>query len=118
MDGIMTLKNVRYLGVVVIAGLLSGCASMEIPDFDFIKFPEFKQDAENIGDYPKVEDAPQVPKNVRSDKQWDVAAKKIIAKRDSIAVPENTNTQTDAEIERDIEKLRLKVDAYKKDDPE
>ena len=118
MDGIMTFKSVRYLSVVAMAGLLSSCASVKIPDFDFMKFPEFKKDAENVGDFPKVEDAPQAPKNVRSDDQWDAAAKNIMAERDGLVIPNDIDAKTDAEIKREMQNLRDEVDAYKKDDPE
>jgi len=108
------LRTMTFVGL---AGVLTSCASMEIPNFDFIKFPEFKQDAENIGDFPKVEDAPLAPINVRSDKQWDAAAEKIIAERDGLVTPSGEAAKTTAEIERGMEKLRAEVDAYKTDDP-
>ncbi len=125
MDGIMTFiflrnlgKLLRNLGIVVAAGLLTSCASVKIPDFDFIKFPEFKKDAENVGDFPKVEDAPQTPKNIRSDDQWDAAAKNITVEGDGMLPPRNSDAKTDAQIKRDMQKLRDEVDAYKKDDPQ
>lgn len=86
---------------------------------DFIKFPEFREEAENIGDYPKVEDAPEVPSGLRTDAQWDVAAKRVIAKRDGFGdIPEPINAGTDQEIEDEINALAAKVEEYKLDDPQ
>jgi len=79
----MALKfNVRMATVLMGALIVSGCSSIKVPDLDFMKLPEFKEEAENLAGYPNVEDAPQTPTDVRSDAQWDKDAKKLIAKRD------------------------------------
>jgi len=98
---------------------LGGCSTLKIPDMDFIKFPEFREEAENIGDYPKVEDAPEAPSELRSDAEWDKAAKRIIAKRDGKgAAPAPIDTNSDAQIKRKINELAAKVEEYKLDDPQ
>ncbi len=117
-DGITMSNFLRILALVGLAGLLTNCASVKIPDFDFVKFPEFRQDAENVADYPKVEDAPQAPENIRSDRKWDAAAKQIMARRDGLNIPDDENAKTVSEIENEMKKLGQQVDAYKKDDPE
>jgi len=104
--------------MVVIGTTFSGCASIKIPDFDFIKFPEFKEEAANIPDYPKVANAPQRPTDIRNDEDWDLAARNVLAKRDGFVDPEEIDAKTDAEILREMQRLRAEVDAYKKDDPQ
>lgn len=111
--GIMTLG---------VAAILGGCASvknMKISNFDFVKFPEFKEEAENIGGYPKVSELPAQPEGVRSAGQWDQAAKKLLKARDSVTPPEDgTPAKTEAQIELEMRELRNKVDEYKLDDPQ
>jgi len=114
----MALKIYRTISVLALAALLSSCASMKLPDMDFIKFPEFKEEAQNIPDYPKVLDAPQKPEGLRSAENWDKAAKNILAKRDGFTDPDLVDAKTDAEIVREMQRLREKADAYKKDDPQ
>lgn len=111
--------SIMTVGLVVILG---GCASvknMKISNFDFVKFPEFKEEAENIGGYPKVSELPAQPEGVRSAGQWDIAAKKLLDARDSLTPPtDGTPAKSEAQIEREIQALRDKVDAYKLDDPQ
>ncbi len=108
----------RTVSFIAIATVLSSCASIKMPDMDFIKFPEFKSEAENIPDYPKVEDAPQKPKGLRSAEKWDQAAQDIMAKKDSFSDPDLVDPKSDAEIVREMQRLRAEADAYKKDDPQ
>ncbi len=114
----MTFKRVRNLSIIIASGFLTGCVSVKIPNFDFIKFTEFKQDAENVGDYPKVEDAQNAPENLRTDEQWDGAANRIMSKRDALKVPNSGDDKTGADIEKELEKVGAQVDAYKDDDPQ
>lgn len=114
----MIHKSVKYcLSVCMCLGMV-GCASVKIPNIDFIKFPEFKQEAQNIGGYPDVADAPQRPTQLRSNQEWDAAAKTIIHERDSFTTPPVYDSYaSDEEILSKIEDLSSKVDAYKADDP-
>ena len=114
----MTLNFRRTISVVTLTILLSSCSTMKLPDMDFIKFPEFQEDAENIPDYPKVADAAEKPTDLRSDKQWDQAAETIIAKRDGFSDPDLDDPRTDAEINSEMQNLGNEVEAYKIDDPE
>lgn len=114
----MTFTSKKILGVVALTAFLSSCASMKLPDMDFIKFPEFKEEAQNIPDYPKVADAPQKPEGLRTAEQWDNAAENILTKRDGFEDPDLQDPKTDAEIFREMKELRNEADAYKKDDPQ
>lgn len=111
--------NAQLCAVALTTLFVSGCTSLKGPDMDFIKFPEFKEEAENIGGYPSVEDAPLTPTDVRSDAQWDKDAKKIMAKRDGFGpIPEGEPMETDAKFNRKVDELESKVEEYKLDDPQ
>ena len=104
-------------GIIVLLSV-NACASIKLPSLDLIKLPEFRQDAENLGDYPNVEDAPALPKEVGSDKLWDNRAKKIIQARDQFNAPiEPDRPVTDDQINQEIDRLRASVNEYRKDDP-
>lgn len=104
---------------VFTAVLLAGCSTVKLPKIDFLKSPEFKEDAENIGDYPKVANAPEAPGDVRSDEAWDDAARKLMKARADFTVPDSGQAKrSDAEIEAEIRALEAKVKAYKLDDPQ
>ena len=108
------------MALIILAGCtLTACATPKMPSVDFLKLPEFREDYENIKDYPKVTEAPAVPTDTRSDKAWDDAARAIIEERDAFSVPESVeSTESDAEINARIDQLIEQVEAYKLDDPE
>lgn len=98
---------------------LPACTTVKLPDLDFLKLPEFRGDAVNVKDYPRVKDAPIAPTDVRSAKEWDDAAKDLIKIRDKLDAPVDVRENvTDAEVLANIEELRLKAQAYKLDDPQ
>lgn len=111
--------SAKLLTCAAAVGVLAGCSTVKLPKVDFLKSPEFKEDAENIGGYPKVADAPVAPGDVRSDAAWDEAARKLMKVRADFKVPESGQPKrTDAEIEAEIKALEAKVKAYKLDDPQ
>ena len=117
------MRMTRRLRLLILTGasmsLLGGCASIKIPDFDFINLPDFKDDAENVGEYLAVADAPGAPTDIRSGAAWDRSAKELIAKRDGFAVPVSGEPpMTDAQIFAEMKRLAAKVSAYKLDDPQ
>jgi len=99
--------------------LLSGCSTVKVPNIDFLKLPEFRKEANNIKNYPKVSDAPAAPDDVRSAKAWDKDAKSLIRMRDSFEAPvSGSEGVSDSEIESELARLQSKVQAYKLDDPQ
>lgn len=112
----------KVFRIAVIASLpliLGACSTVSLPNVDFLKLPEFKEDAQNVKDYPNVADAPETPTDTRSDAAWDGAANKLIKARNEFQAPDNPRGQkTETEIKREFEALRAKVHDYKKDDPQ
>lgn len=114
-------RNLR-IGIVC-ASLLAfgGCSTVKnrIADIDFIKLPEFREDAENIGNYPAMADVPQAPGDVRSDAAWDDSVRALMAKRDGFNVPTDSAPMlSEIEFNRKIKELSDKVEEYKRDDPQ
>lgn len=105
---------------LVAASLLGGCTTIKKTNLDFLKIPEFKEAAQKlIEGYPNVVDAPTRPDDIRTAKEWDAAAKALIARRESFAPPSSgPMATTDAELLARIEALRAEVRSYKLDDPQ
>ena len=95
---------------------LSACQTVSVPKFDFVKTPEFSEDAANIDpSFPSVDDAPEVPTDVRSAREWDkdVRVLQELQKNALGVEPSLSETEEDARFEA----LKAKAQAYKKDDP-
>jgi len=113
------LKTISLATALGAVAVLSGCSTVRIPNVDFLKLPEFREDANNIKDYPKVSDAPLAPTDVRSAAQWDADAKAIIAKRDAErAAGEIADAPVVPLSPEEQAALKAKVRAYKLDDPQ
>ena len=118
----MTQNNVINLlktvsGVVVLL-TVTACANIKLPSLDILKLPEFKEESENIGDYPSVQNAPSLPTEVKSSKEWDAQAKKILKIRDKFNSPvEPDRPITEDEILQEIDRLTDSVNEYRNDDP-
>lgn len=97
---------------------LNACASVKLPKLDLLKLPEFKEESENIGAYPNVQDAPSLPSDVRNAREWDKTANEILKARDNINTPTPIEpVQTPEQIQQDIETLKDRVNEYRVDDP-
>ena len=95
---------------------LSACQTVSVPKFDFVKTPEFSEDAANIDpSFPSVDDAPEVPTDVRSAREWDKDVRVLQElQKNAVGVePSLSETEGDARFEA----LKAKAQAYKKDDP-
>jgi len=89
-----------------------------MPKLDFVKSPEFSEDAANIAtDFPDPEDAPLEPTDVRSDAQWDRDARAIQALRTRPSGVGLDASLTASQGEAEYRALKAKAQAYKKDDP-
>ena len=105
--------------ILAAPAVLSACSTVSLPKVDFLKLPEFEEDAKNVKDYPKVSEAPQLPVDTRTAAAWDDSARALLAKRDSFNAPLDGNTEkTEEQLLREFEALKAKVDAYKADDPQ
>ena len=107
----------RYKSIILplLAFSLSACASVKLPKIDL---PDFRSEAENLGEFPDISEAPALPAEIRTKEAWDSTASDIIRKRDTFNAPvAPAGPKTDAEILDEIDRLTDKVNAYKADDP-
>lgn len=112
-------STVRLLTGLAIAAGLAGCSSVKLPKADLMKFGEYHEDAKGVKTYPKITEAPEAPTDLRSDAAWDHAARKLLQTRDGFETPSDlAPARTQAEIERDFQAARARVQEYKKDDPQ
>ena len=110
-----------HLILITTLFFLGACSTvnMKIPNFDSLKLPEFREDAENIGDYQDWANAPQTPSDLRSAEDWDEGAQKILAQRDRFVSPVETDPLgSNADTVRKLNTLSKRVDEYKIDDPQ
>lgn len=111
--------SLRIGTVSAILMALSACSTVSMPNLDVLKIKDFEEETANIGDYPNVADAPTRPTDVRSDKAWDDAAKRMMTIRDNMVVPsDGTAQRSEAEINAEVARLKAKAEAYKLDDPQ
>lgn len=112
------INLLKFSSGIAVVLCLNACASIKLPSLDLMRLPEFKEDTENLGGYPKVEDAPALPKRVGSNRLWDDRAKQIIATRDGFKAPvEPDRPKTEDQIYQEIDRLTDSVNEYRKDDP-
>ncbi len=102
------------------AAVLSACSTVQIPDFNMPGLEQFREaSAKLVEGYPEVSEAPVRPNDLRSAKEWDAAAKDLMAERGTFVVPEkNGLPETAQEVDKEVEALKAQVRAYKLDDPQ
>jgi len=79
----------------------------------------FDEDIQNIdSSIPSVDEAPEMPTDVRSDEDWDQSAKTLMTVRDGFSVPDKEYEQpSEAELKAMYQELKNQAQAYKADDP-
>ena len=97
------------------AVFLSGCSSLNLPEVGALG-EMFRNTNTDLNDTPDLDAAPVVPDDLRSNAEWDAAARMIQAERESFADvgPGEPVGNLDAEVER----LKAEVRAYTLDDPQ
>ncbi len=116
------MKNavvIKRIAIGLLAAVtFSACRTVSVPQFDFVKTPEFSEDAANIDtSFPSVKDAPEAPSDVRSAKQWDNDVRELQALRNAARPIDVEPPFTEVDGEARFETLKAKAQAYKKDDP-
>ncbi len=114
---IQTFK-VASLSLAGLAGL-SACGSVNAPKIDLMGGSAFDEDVQNIdSSIPSVDEAPEVPNDIRSDASWDESAKTMITVRDGFSVPDKEyETPSEQALIATFEELKNQAQAYKADDP-
>lgn len=114
-------QSLKVCGLVlaVILGL-SACSSINAPKIDLMGGSAFDEDVQNIdSSIPSVNEAPDVPTDVRSDADWDMSATSLMEVRDGFSVPEKVYEQpSEEELKENFQELKNQAQAYKADDPQ
>lgn len=112
-------KSSRITLTLAIGLGLTACQTVKIPKVDLFKTTELSEDASSLSkEYPRVEDAPLAPTDIRSAAAWDRDARALQAFRSKVqnqAPMEPGPTKAEADVE--FEALKAKAQAYKIDDP-
>lgn len=112
-------RFIKPAAIIVFGAALTGCSTVKMPNIDFLKLPEFADEAKNIKSYPKVSDAPAAPTEVRDRDAWDAAANSLIVTRDTFDLPKSGKTyENDSQVNSEMRSLKDEVRAYKLDDPQ
>lgn len=111
--------SIRYTALALLAAsVLSACASVDLPDIDFMGQSDFNDDISALDtDFPSPDEAPDIPNDVRSAAEWDASAREMQALSDEIDVPVLEPALTAEEFDRQFETAQEAAAAYKKDDP-
>lgn len=112
----MKFKTHRAIIGMITVLTVGGCTTVKMPKLDFVKFPEFLEEARNFDAYPKVSEAPQAPNDLKSAEEWDKAAREIMATRN--ASPQLVNRPEMTMTPEEFQALKAQVRAYKLDDPQ
>ncbi|WP_416877923.1 hypothetical protein [Litorimonas sp.] len=99
---------------------LTACSSIKAPKIDLMGGSAFDEDIQNIdSSIPSVNEAPDVPTDVRSDADWDMSATSLMEVRDGFSVPEKVYEQpSEEELKENFQELKNQAQAYKADDPQ
>lgn len=110
--------KISGLAFAAIIGL-SACSSINAPKIDLMGGSAFDEDVENIdSSIPSVDEAPDMPNDVRSDVAWDQSATSLIKIRDAFSVPDKEYEQpSEKALKENFQELKNKAQAYKADDP-
>ena len=119
----MSLKLIKLIasGPILIGFLgLPACSSINAPKIDLMGGSAFDEDVQNLdSSIPSVDEAPDVPTDVRSDAAWDDSAKTLMEVRDSFSVPDKIYDQPSEDaLKANFQELKNQAQAYKADDPQ
>lgn len=109
----------RHAAIALLAALsLSACASLNLPDVNFMEDSQFNQAATTIDpSFPSSDEVPDIPDDVRTAAQWDASAREMQALANEVDVPELEPSLSSAEFDREFAAAQQAADAYKEDDP-
>ncbi len=110
---------VRFALVLTLGVALSACASVDLPDIDFMGTSDFDDDIATLeSSFPRPEDTPLIPTDVRTAAEWDDTARGMERFLDLPDAPQAEPALSPAEFDRQFENARAATESYKADDPQ
>ncbi|GHA83852.1 hypothetical protein GCM10009069_03960 [Algimonas arctica] len=103
---------------ILAASVLSACASVDLPDIDFMGKSDFNEEISALNpDYASPDEVPDIPNDVRSASEWDKSAREMQDLYGEFEVPDLEPALTPEEFDRQFEQAQDASGAYKQDDP-
>lgn len=115
--------RVQSILVVTTALALTACASVDVPDVNlpsvnFMGESAFTEDVAQLDpSYPRPEETPEVPTDVRSAAAWDATAREMQQLENLPNAPDPAPSLSDEEFNNQFEAAKAATEAYKADDP-
>jgi hypothetical protein len=108
----------RHTIALLAALSLSACASIDLPDVNFMEDSQFSAAVTEIDpSFPGSDEVPDIPNDVRTAAQWDESAREMQALSDELDAPELEPALSAAEFDREFDAAQKAAEAYKEDDP-
>ena len=108
----------RHTLALLAALSLSACASIDLPDVDFMKESQFSAAVPEIDpSFPGADEVPDIPNDVRTAAQWDESAREMQDLADEVDPPELEPALSASEFNREFDAAQQATEAYKEDEP-
>lgn len=112
----MTRTQTVFLSLLGFA--MASCASVDLPDVDFMGESDFSEDVAQLDtSFPRPEETPAVPTDVRSAADWDETARDMQQLYDLPDAPEAAPSLSEDEFNAQFEAAKAATESYKADDP-
>jgi len=103
---------------ILAATSLSACASVNLPNVDFMGSSDFDEEITALdSSFPSADEAPDIPDDVRTAKAWDESAREMQDLYEQMDVPELEPALSDEEFDRQFEAGQAAAKEYQQDDP-
>lgn len=111
--------STRHTTLAILAvSILSACASVDLPDIDFMGQSDFSDEISALNpDFASVDEVPDIPNDVRSAAEWDESARDMQTFRGEFEVPDLEPAMSPEEFDRQFKAAQEAAKAYKEDDP-
>ncbi|WP_298912728.1 hypothetical protein [uncultured Algimonas sp.] len=112
--------RLRYaFAIAAFLSPLGACASVDLPDVEFMGESDFEQDIAQLErSFPRVDETQAIPTDVRTAQDWDVTARRMLELYDLDDAPESVPPLDPAEFDRRFQSAKAAASAYKADDPQ
>ncbi|MEL6688347.1 MAG: hypothetical protein AAFP97_12105 [Pseudomonadota bacterium] len=113
----------RIVLVSLMSAALAACSTFDVrdinlPEVNFMGESDFSEDVAQLDpSYPRPEETPEVPTDVRNAAEWDATARDMQQLYDLPDAPEAAPSLSEEEFNAQFEAARAATKSYKADDP-
>lgn len=111
--------SIRILVITALAAaILPGCASVKLPELDFMGTSDFNEEISDLEmSFPSPDETPDMPAGVRTAAEWDQSAREMEDLYDDVDIPDLEPALSPEVFDRQFEAAQTEAEAYKDDDP-